>query len=130
MKTIRYQPRQVRLFLAILLALLAFLTLRLTRGAAPSARIAWLAAEAAVIGILMGFPRVFFPVYRVILTASGALGSAIFALLSILVFFLVLTPIALLMRLAGKRFVKARPDPSLASYYEEADGPGDVHKQF
>lgn len=130
MKKINYQPRQVRLFLVLLLLFLFLLTWRLTRGATLAGRLPFLAAAAAVIGILLLVPQRFFPAYRAILTGSAYVGSSIFALLSLIVFFLILTPIALAMRLGGRTFMKSRPDPSLASYYEEAEEMADMTKQF
>ena len=87
MKKVTYQPKQVRIFLALLLVTAFLLTFKLTRhGAAPTRWLA-LAAEAAVIGTLAVFPRIFFPVFKVIMIASSRLGSFIFAVLAIVVFF-------------------------------------------
>ncbi len=130
MKKITYQPKQVRLFLLLLLLFLFLVIWRLTRGAALAERLPFLAAAAAVIAVLMLVPRLFFPVFRVIVTGSSYVGSFIFSVLAILVFFLILTPIALVMRLAGKKFLQPRPDPSLASYFEETEAETDINKQF
>ena len=130
MKKVTYQPKQVRIFLILLLALLFVLTFRLTRHGATETRWLILAAEAAVIGALLAFPRVFFPVFKVIMIASSRLGSFIFAVLAIVVFFLILTPMALAMKIFGKKFMPAGPDPALPSYYSEADENNDVAKQY
>lgn len=130
MKKVTYQPRQVRIFLALLLVASFLLTFKLTRHGAASTRWIALAAEAAVIGALAVFPRVFFPVFKLIMIASSRLGSFIFALLAVLVFFLILTPLALVMRVFGKKFMNPDPDPSLPSYYVEADAGHDITKQY
>jgi membrane protein implicated in regulation of membrane protease activity len=130
MKKITYQPKQVRIFLALLLVASFLLTFKLTRHGAASTRWIALAAEAAVIGALAVFPRVFFPAFKLIMIASSRLGSLIFAVLAILVFFLILTPLALAMKIAGKKFMNPETDPSLPSYYVDADAGHDIGKQY
>jgi hypothetical protein len=130
MKKVTYQPKQVRIFLILLLVLLFVLTFRLTRqGAAPHRWLA-LAAEAAIIGALLVFPKVFFPAFKGIMIASGHLGNFIFAVITIVVFFLILTPMALVMKIFGKKFMNPDPDPSLPSYYSEAEERHDIAKQY
>lgn len=130
MKKVTYQPKQVRIFLVLLLVLTFLLTFRLTRHGAAQPRWIALAAEAAIIGVLLFFPRVFFPAFKVIMIASGRLGNFIFAVISLLVFFLLLTPIALAMRISGKAFMDIKLDPSLPSYYNEAEPEHDITKQY
>lgn len=130
MKKVTYQPKQVRIFLGLLLIFAFLLTFRLTRHVAAPTRWLALAAEAAIIGVLLFFPRVFFPVFKVIMIASSRLGSFIFAVLAIVVFFLILTPIALAMKIFGKKFMTPDPDPSLPSYYSEAEKVHDITKQY
>ncbi|HUU05565.1 MAG TPA: hypothetical protein VMZ49_06760 [Patescibacteria group bacterium] len=130
MKKVTYQPKQVRIFLTLLLILAFLLTFKLTKhGAGPSRWLA-LAIEAAIIGALLVFPRIFFPAFKVIMIASSRLGSFIFALLAISVFFLILTPMALLMKIFGKKFMDPYPNPSLPSYYSEAEAGHDIEKQY
>lgn len=130
MKKVTYQPKQVRIFLALLLLLAFLVTFKLTRHGAAQTRWLALAAEAAVIGALAVFPRIFFPIFKVIMIASSRLGSLIFAVLAIVVFFLILTPIALVMKIFGKKFMDPCPDPSLPSYYVAADAGHDISKQY
>jgi hypothetical protein len=130
MKKIEYQSKQVRIFLALLTLLLVLLTLKWTRGSETAGRYIWMTVEIAGIGLFMVLPKLFFPVYRLILIGSGYIGNFIFGAISTLVFFLLLTPIAGIMRLLGKRFMSVRPDPSALSYYEEGEDPGNVDKQF
>ncbi len=130
MKKITYQPKQVRIFLALLLALMLVLTFRFVTAQGSPGRLAVILGEAVLIGLLMAVPRAFFPVYRVILTATGYLGNFIFAALAVIVFYLILTPLALVMRLSGKTFVRHRIDPSLPTYYEEAEERHNLERQF
>ncbi|MCJ7524008.1 MAG: hypothetical protein MUP71_02155 [Candidatus Aminicenantes bacterium] len=130
MKKVTYQPKQVRIFLILLLALLFVLTFRFTRHGATETRWFILAAEAAAVGALLAFPKVFFPAFKVIMIASSRLGSFIFAVLAIMVFFLILTPMALVMRFFGKKFMDPDPNSSLSSYYSEAETGHDITKQY
>jgi len=130
MKKVPYQPKQVRIFLSLLFALAILLTLKITRHGAVETRWLALAAEAVIIGMLLVFPRVFYPVFKVIMIASGYLGSLIFAVLAIVVFFLILTPLALAMKISGKKFMHPAPDPSLPTYYLEAEAKHNITKQY
>lgn len=130
MKKVTYQPKQVRIFLALLLVMAFLLTFKLTRHGAAQTRWLALAAEAVIIGALLVFPRFFFPAFKAIMIASGHLGNFIFAVIAIVVFFLILAPLALAMRISGKKFMDTDPDPSLPSYYREAEAGHDITKQF
>jgi hypothetical protein len=131
MDKITYKPKQVRLFLALLLAFAGALTLKLkgTVGGVP-ARWPALAAETLVVAVFLALPRDFFPAFRAILFLSGRLGSLIFGVIATVVFYLILTPIAVVMRLSGKRFMPVRPDPAAPTYYEPGENGHDFGKQF
>ena len=51
-----------------------------------------------------------------------------------LIFFLVITPIGLLMRISGRQFLKRSFDPGAASYWQEREPPGpdpnNMNRQF
>jgi len=130
MKKITYQPKQVRIFLTMLFILAILLTFKLTKHGTVQSRWLALAVEATIIGALLVFPKVFFPAFKVILIASSRLGSFIFAVLAIMVFFLILTPMALVMKIFGKKFMDPYLDPSLPSYYSEAEAGHDITKQY
>ena len=80
--------------------------------------------------LLIGFSRPLVTVFRGILAVTGAIGRVIFIVISSLVFYFILTPIALIMRLTGKRFVAHRFDPDLTSYYQEYQPDEDPEKQY
>jgi hypothetical protein len=130
MKKIDYQPKQVRIFLALLLVLMIFLTFKFTRYGTGQSRVVILALEFIIVGILTASPRMFFPVFKIILIGSSYLGSFIFVSVSIIAFFLILTPIALVMRLFGKIFMSTPIDVALSTYYVEAEECYDVQKQY
>lgn len=130
MKKITYQPRQVRIFLAILLLVLLFLAFRFFNLGILQHRLPFLAAPAIGIGIMIIFPKVFFPFYRAVLIVSGHIGNTVFVIISVLVYFLILTPIALGMKMFGKHFLNSAYDPSCTTYYDETEARHDLRKQF
>ena len=78
----------------------------------------WLLAVSIVLagaGLLV--PSVLRPLYRVWMTIALILGWIMTRVLLTVVFYLVLTPTALIARLTGKKFLDLRPDPSRDSYW-------------
>lgn len=130
MKKITFNPKQVRIFLGLLALLLVLMTLKGTRGAAGPARYVILMAILSFATFFIFLPRLFFPAYRLVMGATEIVGSFVFAVISTLIFFLILTPIAQGMKLFGKRFMNDRPDRSAPSYYEEGEAVENVGKQF
>jgi ABC-type transport system involved in cytochrome c biogenesis permease subunit len=130
MKKIDYQPKQVRIFLALLTLVLFFLAFKFFRQGTLQSRVIYLVIPAVFIAVMLAVPKVFFPLYKAILIASSHLGNFIFAVISIVVFFLILTPIAVVMKLRGKHFMSPAPDASLATYYEEGEARQGIEKQF
>lgn len=130
MKKIDYKPAQVRLFVALLTAFCALLVLKRAGTGVVRTHAAILAVAALVPAFFLAVPRPFFPVFKAILTVTGHVGHVVFTVISGLVFFLVLTPITAVMRLAGKTFMTAGPDPGRASYYEDGADPHEYERQF
>jgi hypothetical protein len=130
MKKIDCAAKNIRIFL---LLLTAFAALILWRGmpqadGALKLRIGAAIAVAALFFALL--PRLFAPAYRLIMTVTGFVGNAIFIAIAALVFFLLLTPIALAMRLFGKTFMAPRCDPGADSYFECPPAAHGYDKQY
>jgi hypothetical protein len=130
MKKITYQPKQVRIFLLLALVVLLIIAFKFFRQGTLQSRSLFLVIPAIFIAAMMIIPKVFFPLYKAILIASGYLGNFIFAVISIVVFFVILTPISLVMKLFGKHFMHPVPDPTCSTYYDEADFRQGIEKQF
>lgn len=130
MNKVAYNAKQVRLFLVLLLVFLTLPTLKFIPRGAATKRLIWLAVEAGVISFFLLLPRIFFPFFRLIMIGTGYVGNAVFGLISIIIFYLILTPLALVMRLFGKKFMPVRCQPGCESYYEDADQPTPYEKQF
>ena len=60
----------------------------------------------------------------------GIPGLVIFKVISTVVFYLILTPIALVMRAFGKKFLIHKTDSSLDTYYEDYVPHAGIDKQF
>jgi len=129
MKKVVYQAKNIRIFLAILFVLAVLVTLKPV-GFKVGARLPWLAAEAGLAGLFFALPKLFFPLYKIIMIATGFLGTFLFTLISLFVYYVVLTPIALVLRLFGKSFMQVKADPAALTYYEEAPAGYNIEKQF
>lgn len=71
----------------------------------------------AALGLIS--PGLLAPVYPVWMALALVLGTIMTTVLLTLVFYLVVSPIGLLMRLAGKDPMSRKPDPTLATYWIE-----------
>ncbi len=80
--------------------------------------------------ILIALSKYLSPVFEFILKITKKIGSFIFALVSTIIFFLVLTPIALFLRLRGKQFVDYKIDKNKETYYKNYKFSDDLDKQF
>jgi hypothetical protein len=111
-------PRALRRFgLAVGGVLLALAGWLLWRGRPPAA---WLAAGLpgallAALGLLA--PAALRGSHRAWMALALALGWVTSRLVLLLIFSLLLTPLALVARLVGKRFLAMRPDRAASSYW-------------
>jgi len=116
-------------FFTILYWLVVYLVQRRNHfltGARPGT---WLALAAGSL-LLIALAKILLPVFELVLAFTAKIGSLIFALITAVVFFVLLTPISLLMRLAGKIFMQRHFDAKLVTYYESWQISEDVSKQF
>ena len=86
----------------------------------------WNAGSAAIIAGLVGsfllvvgltIPQLLSSIYPAWMALALVLGTVMTAVLLTLVFYLVVSPIGLLMRLAGKDPMNRKPDPTRATYW-------------
>jgi len=130
MKKINYSAKSIRIFLFLLTAFSALVLWRGFKGVDGSLKME-IAAAIAVAALFFGiFPRWFAPAYQAIMTASGFVGNTIFLIIAAAVFFVLLTPIALIMRLFGKTFMVSGYDPSASSYFESPQAAQSYDKQY
>lgn len=130
MRKIETKPKQVRIFAVLLFILIGYITFRLTLSLPLIVKILIFSAEGLCLAAALIRPRFFAPVFKVALIVSGAIGNTIFKIISTLVFYLILTPLALVMRLLGKKFLVHKMDPGAATYYMDYHPHGGIEKQF
>jgi hypothetical protein len=68
--------------------------------------------------------------YRMWMAFALALGWVVSRLVLVLLFALVLTPVALVARLAGKRFLDLRADPSAQTYWVPREQRSQYEKMY
>jgi hypothetical protein len=129
-KSIEFKAKQVRLFLVLLWAFLGLGILRFIPAADLPGRLWRFGLATAVVAFFLFRPKLFFPLFRLIMIGSGHVGNFIFLVISTLVFILILTPLSLTMRLLGKRFMAAHLEPKQDSYYERPEEPTGYEHQF
>jgi len=75
-------------------------------------------------------PRPVRPVYRAAMTVAFYLGQVMGRLLLALAFLLIVTPLGLVLRLAGKDLLRLRRDRRSASYWRPARYTSEFDRQF
>ncbi len=93
----------------------------------------WTGAAAVFGGLAVLWPRLLSPLNRVWFWFGLALHKVVNPLVMGVLFFVVITPIGLLMRLAGKRPLALRFEPDTSSYWVtrgSALQPGPMTKQY
>jgi len=88
----------------------------------------WAVAAAGLVGYLR--PGVFRPVYLLWMALALPIGWTISHLLLLIVYYLILTPIGLLMRLVGYDPMERRLDRSAKSYWTAHDPEADAARYF
>ena len=83
-----------------------------------------LVVAAALVAIALGMPSILAPLNRWWLKFGLLLHKIVNPLILGLMFFVVITPVGLLMRLFGKNSVSTNPDPHAKSYWVNRDPPG------
>jgi hypothetical protein len=130
MKKINYSTKNIRIFLILLTAFSGLVLWRGFNRVDGLLKIKIFAVMA--VGALFFFilPRLFAPAYKAIMIASGFVGNTIFLIIATTVFFLILTPLSLIMRLFGKVFMAAHYDKAAASYFESPQAAQGYDKQY
>jgi hypothetical protein len=130
MKQINHSAKNIRIFLLLLTAFSALVLWRGFRGVDVPLKIK-IGAGIAVLALFFSLlPRLFAPAYRAIMAASGFVGNTIFLVIAATVFFVLLTPLSLVMRLFGKAFMPSHRDQGAASYFESPHTAHGYDKQY
>lgn len=99
---------------------------------APGWTLSWLAAAALFLGLAFVAPGLLQPLNRLWFRFGLLLHRVVSPLVMAILFFGVVTPIGLLMRLFGQRPLRLGFEKGAASYWtaREATQPGPMHKQY
>lgn len=84
-----------------------------------------------LVGLLS--PELVRPVYRLLSAITAPIGAVVSAVLIGVIYYLLVTPTGLLMRLAGYDPMKRAPDRAAATYWTKRDGPrpaADYFRQY
>ncbi len=84
----------------------------------------WFAGAAAFLAAALLAPRILGPLNRLWMKFALLLYAVMNPLTMALLFFLVVTPIGVVMRLGGKDFLRKRLEPDASSYWLPRDPPG------
>jgi hypothetical protein len=91
----------------------------------------WLGGMGAALGtICWAAPEIARPIYVAWYAVGGVIGFVVSNLLLIAVFYLVITPIGLVMRVLGRDPLERKWDPGAASYWKDAEKPVDAKRYF
>lgn len=119
---IKDDPRSLRKFgltMGICLAVLGGLFLWRDRAVGPY----FLVAGAIFLLFALAAPRALRQVQKVWMTFAIMLGWLMTRVLLVLVFFIGVTPIALIAKISGKRFLELQFEPDKQSYWEKREKP-------
>ena len=129
-KSTKKELREFGLLVGGILVLIASFGLYHHRPWAPA--VITIGAVLIVSGALL--PKVLLPAHKAWMSLAIVMGAVMSRVVLTLVFYLVLTPVALLARATGKRFLKLGFKEDRASYWEhretEDQTPDDSERQF
>ncbi len=74
--------------------------------------------------------RYLVPVFELILKLTGKIGNVIFGLITGLVYYLILTPIALYKKITKQELLKVKIDKNKKTYYEDWEEGISIEKQY
>ena len=87
--------------------------------------LAWIVGLAGLI-----FPPLVRPVYVVMMAVALPIGFVVSTILMLVIYFLIMTPIGLVMRLFGYDPMRMRPNPGVESFWIERPPSSDVRRYF
>lgn len=129
---LKEDPREWRKFglssslvLALIVGFLCWRRMLPGEGAVPVLALLLVTAVLALVR-----PAWFRQPYRAGMRLSHLLGRIMAPVILGLIFFLLLTPIGLVLRCLGKDLLGLRRRPSTTSYWQPASGSGDLNKMF
>ncbi len=129
---LKENPREWRKFTAVMMVLFGLGGIGLRRRDILSSTGLWIWFGCVPVVLLLSWvrPRWFRGFYRGGMTVSHALGRVMGGVLLTVMFFLVLTPLGLWLRLLGKDLLGLKRRPERATYWEETKTNRHFDRQF
>ena len=130
---INFRPsdRELRWFSAIQLAFFLGVAYFVANKAGATTAAGSIAAASSIVAIAgLVAPRLVFPLYIAWMAAAFPIGWAMSHVLLAGVYYLVLTPLGLALRLAGKDLLERQLDRSAKTYWKERDPSPKVERYF
>lgn len=87
-----------------------------------------LAAYCGLFAIIM--PRALLPVYLVLTAVGYPIGLVVSYAVMLIIYYLVITPIGVVMRLLGRDPMRRKLDPAAGSYWIKRTPPADVRRYY
>jgi hypothetical protein len=121
--------RQLRQFAGVWIGFCAILGLALyLKGGPTKAMIAWIAGLAGVPGLF--FPAIMKPLYLLLTYATFPIGLVVSHIVMAAVFYLVFTPVAVIMKMLGRDLLERKFDPHASSYWRPVKSQTDLESYF
>ena len=119
---LKEDPREWRKFTAVMAVTVCLVSFLLARRGILSREGFYLVAAVATLAVTLSlfFPRAFRSFYRAGMTVSFHIGQVMGKVLLTLLFIIVVTPLAVLLRLLGKDLLKLRWDRNTQTYFTPA----------
>ena len=80
------------------------------------------------------YPKILFPLQKIWMAVAVTMGFFITRILLIIIFYLILTPISLILRLFGKKFLDLKIDKNAKTYWNKREtqefSKDNLHQQF
>lgn len=130
---INWRPsrRDLRWFSALQLVFflgVAYLLANRAGATTTAGAVAAVSSVVAIVGLIV--PRLVFPLYIVWMTAAFPIGWVMSHVLFAAVYYLVLTPLGLALRLAGKDLLEEKIDRDTKTYWKERDPAPKAERYF
>jgi hypothetical protein len=127
----RPSPKELRFFAVLFLLFAGIVAWFLkSRFEAPSAGVWVLVVAGAVAGLGLVLPKLIWPLYVVWMAAALPIGWTVSHVVMALVFYLVFTPIGLIMRFCGRDPMERRLDNEAGSYWKERNTRIETRRYF
>jgi hypothetical protein len=80
--------------------------------------------------VIILLSRWLYPLFALVTKLAQRIGNLLFALISAVVFYLILFPISMIKKIMGNKLMETEFDKKKLSYFEDWDPPGDIKKQY